>query len=298
MLKGLKSKPKSKPEESQPPKSDKPDQITELETLIKQEQKLAPSDYNKNLIKNLKQHKDEDDAIPEPNQKEISLAPQSRRVPKLNSCEYCSESIPNSLMILESFQILLPKSGPLVPGHLLIMPTDHQISSIDLSHSELQSFLDVKEKICEFYEETYGKKAVFIEFIHNYKQAEHLVVEAFPLNEIQIENAYMTVVQEFSNSDDEWTDNKKLVFVKDDHINGKVPSGFSYVYFDFNMRKGLAHVIENQRRFKPEFARGLIAECLNVEVLFLRRKVSSVSMTLLQTEYQGRLKRFIERSRD
>ena len=95
-----------------------------------------------------------------------------------------------------------------------------------------------------------------------------------------------------------YTPNKKLVFVKDDHINGKVPSGFSYVYFDFNMRKGLAHVIENQRRFKPEFARGLIAECLNVEVLFLRRKVSSVSMTLLQTEYQGRLKRFIERSRD
>lgn len=295
MLKGLKSKPKSKPEETQPANPEKPSQLSELDTLIKQEQNLTPSDYNKNLIQNLKQQKDEDDSIPGPNQKEISLTCQSRQIPKLNTCEYCSESIPNSLLILESFQILLPKSGPLVPGHLLIIPTDHQISSIDLSYSELESFLEVKEKICEFYEETYGKKAVFIEFIHNYKQAEHLVVEAFPVNDLQIDNAYMTVVQEFSNADNEWTDNKKIVFVKDDHIKGKVPSGFSYVYFDFNMKKGLAHVIENQRKFKPDFARGLIAECLNVELLFLRKKVSSVTMSLLQTEYQGKLKKVLER---
>jgi diadenosine tetraphosphate (Ap4A) HIT family hydrolase len=291
MLTGLKSKPKNQ-ETLSTPLPENPKSPSKIDQLLKEEQRQTSSDYNKHFLRSLKAEKSDDSDQECPSNPCISLNPSLKPLQKLQTCEFCSENVEKALKILQNFQILLPKSGPLIPGHFLIVPIDHHIGSTDFDSSELDDFLEVKSKICDFYRENYGKKAVFIEFVRNFRKADHLVVEVLPMTESQLDSFYFTVVQELENSDSEWTNNKKVVFIQDDHLKGKIPSGFSYIYFDFDMSKGLAHVIENHRKFTPEYCKTLLAETLNLEVLFLRKKLSSVSLSLLQDEYSKKLSQF------
>ena len=51
------------------------------------------------------------------------------------------------------------------------------------------------------------------------------------------------------------------------------------------MEKGLAHVIENYKRFKKDFAINMLAESLNLDLLFVRKKVGKGSLQLMAAEF-------------
>lgn len=206
-------------------------------------------------------------------------------------CEFCSENTQFTLSLEPNFQIALPKSGPLVPGHLHLIPTDHKSASTDLDLAEESQYSELKNKISDFFWSTYSKKPVFLEFVQNIQQGDHFYIEAYPISESQSESLYLTVLQEFSNCDKKWTDNRKIIFVKGNCLNGQIPPGFSYIYVDFG-DKGLVHLIESNEKFKKEYGKTLIAECLGLELLFVRKKITPLSLVLIQKEYQDKWERF------
>lgn len=270
MLKGLKSKPKKEKNEEKNEDS--------IASLAKEDQRESAQETNRKIIQAFK--------------KEYLAAGEGKtRRAVLQDCQLCSDDSQCLVSLEPDFRVTLPKTGPLVPGHLCVVPVDHKIASTEMDLTEEQHYSGLKFKISDFFQFHYAKKAVFLEFVQDVHQAEHFCVEAFPVSDSQSEQIYSTVLQEFSNCDKKWTDNKKVVFVKGNSLIGHVPSGFSYIFVDFG-NKGLVHLIENSEKFKKDYALTLIAECLGVEMLFVRKKVSAVSLSLHQRDYQAKWDRF------
>lgn len=272
MLKGLKSKPKKEKNDEKIEES--------VERLAKEDKQESAQEANRKIIQAFKKEY-------------LSADDGNARRAVLQDCELCSDNSQFLLFLEPDFRVTLAKTGPLVPGHLVISPIDHKIASTELDQAEELHYSELKFKISDFFQFNYSKKAVFLEFVQNFQQSEHFCVEAFPVSDSQSEQIYSTVLQEFSNCDKKWTDNKKIVFVKGNSLIGHVPSGFSYIFVDFG-DKGLVHVIESNEKFKKDYGLTLIAECLGVEMLFIRKKQNSSSLCLHQRDYQAKWDRFCD----
>ena len=289
MLKGIKVKPKQSNPVLDVSVNDTDSQS--INKLIISEKSLTSSDYNFNLLTNIpKSHSS--DYLEEPDKYSAS-ALNSHKQPvtlKTINCEHCIDSKVFSndclISIEDSMHISLPIQGPLLRGHFTVSPNSHVIASTEMESDEFEDLQDLKRKIMRFYREQYGKKAVFVEFICRIDECNHTVVDCFPVNTHELDDAYATVMHELSEADDEWTDNRKIVSVGSRGIQEKLPKGFPYVYFDFNMERGLAHVIENHKKFKKDFVIKMLAETLGLDPLFLRRKTSQTSLQILQSEFQ------------
>ena len=181
--------------------------------------------------------------------------------------------------------ISLSTQGSLVPGHCIISPNDHVLAITELESDELEDLQELKRKVLKLYKEEYGKKGIFVEAVYRLEDCNHTFVECFPIDADALEDLYATVMQELSEADDEWTDNKKIIKVGSANLQNCIPKGFPYIYFDFNMEKGLAHVIENYKRFKKDFAINMLAESLNLDLLFVRKKVGKGSLQLMAAEF-------------
>ena len=283
MLKGLKIKPK--PTETQIKKEDI---HSEISALIKTEKETNTSDYDSNLVQNLKKNLSSEDHFEVYSTKSLHkpFAPVTQT--SLN-CENCIESpkFENFLLlkIENSMHLSLPNPGPLIPGHCIISPNTHILASTELESDEYEDLQVLKRKLIRFYREEYGKKAVFVESVLNIDKCRHTVIECFPVADEKFDLAYSIVLREFNEVDDEWAHNKKVIFVGAAGIQSAVPKEFSYVYFDFAGEKGIAHAIENHKKFKKDFAIRMLAEVLGLDILYLRRKTSASALHLLHKEF-------------
>lgn len=52
----------------------------------------------------------------------------------------------------------------------------------------------------------------------------------------------------------EWSNNKKIVDLKEKDIQRAIPKGLPYFEVDFGNHSGFAHVIENEKLFPKNFA--------------------------------------------
>lgn len=284
MLSGIKVKPK-RSENFQGTAEENPS----ISTMIREEKKVKPHDYNKNLLENTKNSQNSDyDEEPENYTTKILNFPKQPVTLKTLTCGHCidSKEFPQDLLISieESVHVSLPSQGPLLPGHLIISPNNHVLASTELESDEFEDLQEAKRKVLKFYIEEYGKKGVFVEHVNQISACEHMFIECFPVTADALEDSYGTVMQELNEADDEWTDNKKVIKVDYKGIQEKIPQGFPYIYFDFNMQRGLAHVIENSKKFKPDFSIKMLAETLGLDLLFTRRKTNKLSLHIVQTE--------------
>lgn len=89
--------------------------------------------------------------------------------------------------------------------------------------------------------------------------------------------------KEFSDSDAEWSDNKKVIKINRSGIQRAVPKGFPYIHVDFNCEEGLAHIIEDFRYFSANLGREIVGELVGIDPMMRKRKLEK-SAVLRETE--------------
>ena len=277
MLKGIKIKNK-KTEEIKEENKEK-----EIKEILQEEKKISAEEYNLNLLRNVKKSE-----MPDRITEIVAGSAMKKKPVSLKSlkCQNCSDSSCFTKYILYSDDFLhvsMPEKGSLVKGHLIISPNHHALSSTELDPDEVQEIQDIKKIISKFYRTEYAKKGIFVENFNNPAECEHMIIDCFPISPDLIEQAYCTVFQELNSADDEWTDNKKIIIVND-NIQKSVPKGFSYLHCDFDMKKGIAHIIENKRKIRKDFSYKIFAEILGIDLLYIHKKHSEISMQLAHKE--------------
>lgn len=298
MLRGLKVKPKSNtPSLPQHPPEPSPTDSSSILSMARQEKMVSSSDYSQSLLSNLKKEQISSTTDEPEKFSTDSLSQQIKKPQKpIIFCEHCLDNksfLQNTLIAIENtWHISLPTSGPLTNGHIWLIPNEHVVAITDIDDDEYEELINAKEKIISFFKENFGKEAIFVEIVRNIQECKHVVIECFPVNKEMSESCYGTVMQELNTADDEWTDNKKLILTKDQGIHGAVPPNFPYVFFDFSLKKGIAHVIENPRRFKNDFIINVLAENLGIELLYVRRKTSLSSIQLIRSEIEKKWVKF------
>jgi hypothetical protein len=84
--------------------------------------------------------------------------------------------------------------------------------------------------------------------------------------------------KEFSDSDAEWADNRKLIKINRSGITRAVPKGFPYIHVDFNCEEGLAHIVENSRYFSSNFGREIVGELVQIDPMHRKRKLDKATV--------------------
>ena len=68
----------------------------------------------------------------------------------------------------------------------------------------------------------------------------------------------------------EWSDNVKLVKLKDKNISRNIPKGLPYFHVDFGLDNGFAHVIEDEENWNRRFGHEIAGGMLDVEARVMR----------------------------
>ena len=97
--------------------------------------------------------------------------------------------------------------------------------------------------------------------------APHAVVECVPLPEGAAARAPMYFKKAIDESESEWSthDAKKCISTAPPKgLRGAVPPNFPYFHVEFGMRGGYVHVIDDETRWRRDFARDILAGLLDL----------------------------------
>ena len=68
----------------------------------------------------------------------------------------------------------------------------------------------------------------------------------------------------------EWSDNQKLVKLKDRRIAKSIPKGLPYFHVDFGLDNGFAHVIEDEENWNRRFGHEIVGGMMDIEARVMR----------------------------
>ena len=103
-----------------------------------------------------------------------------------------------------------------------------------------------------------------------FKKHPHMVIECIPVPEdmgSMLPMYYQKAIQE---CETEWSDNVKLVKLKDKNISKSIPKGLPYFHVDFGLDNGFAHVIEEEQNWNKRFGHEIVGGMLDVEARVMR----------------------------
>lgn len=103
--------------------------------------------------------------------------------------------------------------------------------------------------------------AVFMETYTSTKRKSHMYIECIPLPREEGSLAPMYFKKAIMESDEEWSQNKKLVDTRQRGVRNSIPIGLPYFFVDFGLDGGYAHVIEDQSKFPHYFGKEVLGVC-------------------------------------
>lgn len=185
------------------------------------------------------------------------------------SCDQCLTKIKKSLLIAYEDKIfmVIPERKPLLKNQLIIRSFDHFSSLATANEDVIEMVNQYKQKLSAIFD-SIDMKLIFVEyyFRHSAKWNKHFNLICFPIPEDHFETSKMYFKKGISESESEWSLNKKLLFLKNEPIHKKVPKEMSYFCVTFGpLNDGFAHVIEEKDRFSKHFAEEIIGGMLNIE---------------------------------
>ena len=111
---------------------------------------------------------------------------------------------------------------------------------------------------------------VFLETAMGFKKHPHMVLECIPISDDLGSMAPMYFQKAIQECENEWTDNKKLIKLKDKRISRNVPKGLPYFHVDFGMDSGFAHVIEEEAEFSRRFGHEIVGGMMDIDARTFR----------------------------
>ena len=154
-------------------------------------------------------------------------------------------------------------------GHCLIVPMGHVTSGTSLDEDVWNEVQEFRKALVKMFLSR-GEDCVFIETAMGFRKQPHMVIECIPVPEdlgSMLPMYYQKAIQE---CETEWSDNVKLVKLKDRNISRNIPKGLPYFHVDFGLDNGFAHVIEDEENWNRRFGHEIVGGMMDIEARVMR----------------------------
>ena len=115
-----------------------------------------------------------------------------------------------------------------------------------------------------------GEDCVFMETALGFRKHPHCVIECVPIEEELGSMSAMYFQKAIQECETEWSDNQKLVKLKDRRISKSIPKGLPYFHVDFGMDAGFAHMIEDEGAWNRRFGHEVVGGMIDCEARLMR----------------------------
>ena len=186
----------------------------------------------------------------------------------LENCKFCfgNPSFDKQLLVAIGINAYLsvPAHQSLTEGHCLILPMEHETCSLSLDENVWGEIRVFQKGLTHMFA-AHDMDAVFMETYTSTKRKSHMYIECIPLPREEGSLAPMYFKKAIMESDEEWSQNKKLVDTRQRGVRNSIPVGLPYFFVDFGLDGGYAHVIEDQSKFPHYFGKEVLGGMLDVE---------------------------------
>ncbi|KAF8820717.1 cwfj family protein [Cardiosporidium cionae] len=160
----------------------------------------------------------------------------------------------------------------ILPHHIYIAPVAHVASLTHMEDDVYEEIRNFQKSLVAFFDKQ-DLLPIFIETVGSYVSTEkrilgggsHTFVDCYGIPSDRLQEAKTYFKKALLESESEWSDNKKVIEISGKRgPRGAIPRGFPYIYIDFALSGGLAHVIESGRDFPKYFGRDVIRGMLEM----------------------------------
>ncbi|KAF0992657.1 hypothetical protein HZS_4636 [Henneguya salminicola] len=161
----------------------------------------------------------------------------------------------------DNLLIVLPHTRCIVNTHFRIIPIRHVSDSTCLDFEVSREIQDVFNQLCislsknvHYFVLKFKKKIpIFIETFYDVTKRVHMNIDGFIFDENFISDFKIFFKKAIIESDQEWSDHKKLILLKGSKVSDKVPRGFPFFCVTFGNEESYIHIIEDKKRFPKTF---------------------------------------------
>lgn len=201
-------------------------------------------------------------------QKLRAMAESRKMTQILEECKLCfgNSGFEKHLLIAVGLNTYLsvPATQPLTECHCYIVPMEHAACSLHLDENVWSEINIFRKGLTRMFSD-HGMDVVFMEMYSSVRRKSHAYIECIPLPKEVGELAPMYFKKAIMESDEEWSDNKKLIDTSKKGVRGSVPLGLPYFFVEFGMDGGYGHIVEDQSKFPHYFGREVCGGMLDAE---------------------------------
>jgi diadenosine tetraphosphate (Ap4A) HIT family hydrolase len=199
----------------------------------------------------------------------------------LNSCRYCfntaNPDFKKYLVIAlgEHSLLMVPPEGPILPGHMVIVPLPHIVAMTDADEEVYDEVNRFKAALQDMYV-SQGEDALFLETSMHHGRRRHTRVDVIPMDKELAFDAPLYFKQAIVGSE-EWATNKELIDTKGKGLRRSIPKGFAYFHVGWQ-GGGYVHAIDNEETFPESFGIDVCAGMLGLPPGRFGRKAQRLSV--------------------
>ncbi|CAN6336924.1 unnamed protein product [Urochloa humidicola] len=198
-------------------------------------------------------------------------------------CFYCIEnpSRPKHLVVaIGNFTyLMLPQFEPVVPGHCVILPLQHDSATRTVDQNVWEEIRNFKKCLLKMFAQQ-DKDVVFMETVISLaRQQRHCMIECVPVPSSVSNMAPMYFKKAIDEAEEEWAQHemKKLITTTTSrNLRQAVPENFAYFHVEFGLDRGFVHVIDDENKFNAGFGLNVIRGMLGLPEVDMHRQRRSV----------------------
>ncbi|CAN6297839.1 unnamed protein product [Urochloa humidicola] len=200
-------------------------------------------------------------------------------------CLYCFEnpSRPKHLVVaIGNFTyLMLPQFEPVVPGHCIILPLQHESATRTVDQNVWGEIRNFKKCLLKMFAQQ-DKDVVFMETVISLaRQRRHCMIECIPVPCDVSSNAPMYFKKAIDEAEEEWTQHemKKVIPTSASrNLRQAIPENFAYFHVEFGLDRGFVHVIDDESKFSAGFGLNVIRGMLQLPEEDMHRRRRHESM--------------------
>ena len=208
-----------------------------------------------------------------------------RRMTKAqNQCRLClDKNNANSHLTVSmsaSAYLALPDRGRLVPGHCVVVPTDHIASARLADETTWEEMRNFKKCVLQMMQGK-GMECIFFETVLDVTSTipkRHARIDCVPVSPQVMDRAPMYFKKAIEDATSDWSQHasKGCIETESRHLQRKIPPNFPYVHIEFGLASGFVSVIDDVQDFDRDFCRRVILGLLESSGNASERNASAI----------------------
>ncbi|KAH6597949.1 hypothetical protein BASA50_004104 [Batrachochytrium salamandrivorans] len=184
----------------------------------------------------------------------------------IDKCPFCFRNgeAPHVSVISLGVKVYLslPETVDMVPGHCLIVPVQHTLTTLELEDDTWDEIRNFQKSLLQMTAST-NQGVIFMEQVINFNWHKHTVIECIPVPLTLFEDASGYFKEALNSVEEEWSQHKKIIVTDRGFRRSMVPN-LPYFHVWFGLNRGFGHVIENADEWQPWFGREVLASVLDL----------------------------------